>query len=75
MIKKNFLTAFIFIILFCNNINAEKRKHTDYVNPFIGTANFGATNPGAVLPNGLMSITPFNVMGESPLNKYDKDAR
>lgn len=75
MIKKNFLTAFIFIILFCNNINAEKRKLTDYVNPFIGTANFGATNPGAVLPNGLMSITPFNVMGESPLNKYDKDAR
>ena len=45
-----------------------------YVNPFIGTTNFGTTNPGAICPNGLMSVTPFNVMG-SPDNKYDKDAR
>lgn len=47
----------------------------DKVNPFIGTTNFGTTNPGAVVPNGLMSITPFNVMGGGELNKYDKDAR
>ena len=46
----------------------------DLVNPFIGTSNFGTTNPGAVCPNGLMSVVPFNVMG-SDLNKYDKDAR
>ena len=45
-----------------------------YVNPFIGTSNFGATNPGAVTPNGMMSVTPFNVMG-SDLNKFDKDER
>src|SRR5699024_6805259 len=45
----------------------------DYVNPFIGTSNYGATNPGAVLPNGMMSVTPFNVMG-SPKNKFDKDS-
>ena len=44
----------------------------DYVNPFIGTSNYGTTNPGAVCPNGLMSVAPFNVMG-SELNKYDKD--
>ncbi len=45
-----------------------------YVNPFIGTTNFGTTNPGAVVPNGLMSVTPFNVTG-SDINRYDKDAR
>ncbi len=45
-----------------------------YVDPFIGTTNFGTTNPGAVCPNGLMSVSPFNVMG-SQLNVWDKDSR
>lgn len=53
----------------------SQRRLIDEVNPFIGTSNFGTTNPGAVVPNGLMSITPFNVMGGGELNKYDKDAR
>ena len=44
----------------------------DYVNPFIGSTNYGTTNPGAVRPNGLMSVVPFNVMG-SELNRFDKD--
>ena len=47
---------------------------TEWVNPFIGTSNFGTCNPGAVTPNGLMSVTPFNVMG-SDLNTWDKDSR
>ncbi len=47
---------------------------TALVNPFVGTTNFGTTNPGALRPNGMMSVTPFNVMG-SDLNVYDKDAR
>ncbi len=50
------------------------QEPADYVNPFIGTTNFGTTNPGAVCPNGLMSVAPFNVMG-SDMNRYDKDAR
>ena len=45
-----------------------------YVDPFIGTTNFGTTNPGAICPNGMMSVSPFNVMG-SELNVYDKDSR
>ena len=49
-------------------------KVTDYVNPFVGTTNFGTTNPGAICPNGMMSVTPFNVMG-SDLNVHDKDSR
>lgn len=45
-----------------------------YVNPFVGTTNFGTTNPGAVCPNGMMSVSPFNVMGSDD-NVYDKDSR
>ena len=41
---------------------------------FIGTTNFGTCNPGAVCPNGMMSVVPFNVMGSAD-NRYDKDAR
>ena len=46
----------------------------NYVDPFIGTTNYSACHPGAVLPNGMMSVVPFNVMG-SDLNHYDKDER
>lgn len=52
----------------------QAKDPVDWVNPFIGTTNFGTTNPGAVTPNGLMSVSPFNVMG-SDLNKWDKDSR
>ena len=45
-----------------------------YVDPFIGTTNFSVCNPGAVCPEGMMSVVPFNVMG-SDLNKFDKDGR
>ena len=46
----------------------------DYVQPFVGSSNFGTTNPGAVLPAGMMSVSPFNVTG-SDLNTWDKDSR
>lgn len=48
------------------------QEPVDYVNPFVGTTNYGTTNPGAVVPQGMMSVTPFNVMGSED-NKYDKD--
>ena len=53
---------------------ASAQTPADRVDPFIGTTNFGTTNPGAVCPNGMMSVVPFNVMG-SDENLYDKDAR
>jgi len=31
-----------------------------FVNPFIGTSGGGNTNPGAVMPGGLMSLSPLN---------------
>ena len=57
---------------FC--LSAQQEKIVDHVNPFIGTSNYGTTNPGALCPNGMMSVTPFNVMG-SEMNRYDKDSR
>ena len=42
---------------------AQAQKPVEYVDPFIGTTNFSVCNPGAVCPNGLMSVVPFNVMG------------
>ncbi|WP_290539669.1 GH92 family glycosyl hydrolase [Alistipes sp.] len=53
---------------------ASAQTPADRVDPFIGTTNFGTTNPGAVTPNGMMSVVPFNVMG-SEENLFDKDAR
>lgn len=74
--KRTFLFGIVLSLSFLS-LRAESKLHeepVDLVNPFIGTSNFGTTNPGAVCPNGLMSVVPFNVMG-SDLNKYDKDAR
>ena len=66
------LTSLILSLSLIGGIHAQ--EPSDWVNPFIGTTNFGTTNPGAVLPNGMMSVVPFNVMG-SEKNRYDKDAR
>lgn len=61
-------------LLLCGSLTTFAQQPVDFVNPFIGTSNFGTTNPGAVCPQGMMSVTPFNVMG-SPTNKFDKDAQ
>lgn len=54
--------------------NLLAQEPVDYVNPFIGTTHYGTCHPGAVCPQGMMSVAPFNVMG-SELNRYDKDHR
>ena len=53
---------------------SSARQLTDYVHPWVGASNFGTTNPGAVCPNSMMSVSPFNVTG-SEKNKWDKDSR
>ncbi len=53
---------------------SAETDYTQWVNPFVGTTNYGTTNPGAIVPNGMMSVVPFNVMG-SDLNRFDKDSR
>ena len=54
-------------------ISAQKAP-VDYVNPFIGTSNYGATNPGAIAPRGMASVSPFNVAGRIDLNPLEKDS-
>ena len=55
-------------------IKTDAQSPLDYVNPFIGTTNFGATNPGAIVPQGMASVVPFNVTG-SDKNTWNKDKR
>ncbi|MDD3507408.1 MAG: GH92 family glycosyl hydrolase [Parabacteroides sp.] len=64
----------VFALLLSGFISVSAQQPVDYVNPFIGTSNYGTTNPGAVCPQGLMNVTPFNVMG-SESNKFDKDSQ
>lgn len=73
--KRAIISCLLFFGMHAALMSAGKNlSPVDYVNPFIGTTNFGTTNPGAVCPNGMMSVVPFNVMGSAD-NKYDKDAR
>ena len=67
-------SLFLALWMILQAVYAQKSP-IDYVNPFIGTTNFGTTNPGALCPQGLMSVTPFNVMGGEAENKYEKDSR
>ena len=67
------LTIFA-LLLSCLTLSAQEADYTKYVDPFIGTADYSATHPGAVVPHGMMAVVPFNVTG-SELNRYDKDTR
>ncbi|PIA80248.1 alpha-mannosidase [Gaetbulibacter sp. 4G1] len=62
----------IFSVAFLSYNHAQ--KPVEYVNPFIGTSNFGATNPGAIAPRGMASVSPFNVAGSQNL-PLEKDSR
>lgn len=43
-----------------------------YVNPFIGTSNYGVTQPGPMVPAGMVSMSPFNTI-PSPDHKIHTD--
>ena len=67
----------LMVIASCSKqISLENTPSIDlvkYVNPFIGTSNFGATNPGAIAPRGMVNVTPFNVSGNA--NSLEKDSQ
>ena len=63
----------LFVILILNSFLLLGQAAIEYVNPFIGTSNFGATNPGAIAPRGMVSVSPFNVAGTQ--NTLEKDSR
>ena len=57
-----FCKTSLIILSFFISITAQT-KLTDYVNPFLGTANGGNTFPGAVSPWGMVSVSPHNSPG------------
>ena len=72
-----FVIALLLLIVCssCDKVLESTRLHdlTGYVNPFIGTSNYGATNPGAIAPRGMVNVSPFNVSG--PQNLLEKDSQ
>lgn len=62
------------VAMLMTSLGVLAQSPADWVNPFIGTSNYGTTNPGAIVPNGMVSVTPFNVTG-SKMNRFDKDAQ
>ncbi len=56
------LKFFTFLFLSIS-LTQSQTKIVQYVNPFIGTANGGNTFPGAVVPWGMISISPHNSPG------------
>ncbi|MFK8010014.1 MAG: GH92 family glycosyl hydrolase [Saprospiraceae bacterium] len=65
----------LIITILLQSIISFAQTPIDFVDPFIGTSNYGATNPGAVMPAGMVSVVPFNVAfkkGEE--NKFEKDS-
>lgn len=66
--------ANLIISFICLSVFSQKQE-VDYVNPFIGTSNYGATHPGAMAPRGMASVSPFNVAGNLTLNPLEKDSQ
>ena len=65
-----------YLFLFFVNLSIAyvvSQESATYVNPLIGTSNFGATFPGPIAPRGMASVSPFNVAGKQ--NKLEKDSR
>lgn len=67
MIKKNVFSVCLILAL----ISSVKSQQSvlEFVNPFIGSSNYGATNPAASYPRGMVSVSPFNVSGSKFLDK------
>jgi predicted alpha-1,2-mannosidase len=55
--------AFAFACLLLFPLSLHAQRVTRHVDPFIGTSNGGNTFPGAVLPWGMVSVSPHNALG------------
>ncbi|GAO30074.1 GH92 family glycosyl hydrolase [Geofilum rubicundum] len=63
-IFKTHLNKSLFVILTMAVLGmgrATAKEPAAWVDPFIGTSNYGATFPGPVMPWGMVSVVPFNV--------------
>jgi len=53
------ILSFCFILFFALSLSAQKKKdYTPFVDPFIGTGGHGHTYPGAVVPFGMVQLSP-----------------
>ena len=69
---KRLFVFFLFVSMF---LQLTAQTPVDLVNPFIGTSNYGATHPGAVMPAGMVSVVPFNVAFKKGAgNQFEKDS-
>ena len=67
------ISVVIIFLISSGNAFIWAQEPVDFVNPFIGTSNYGATFPGPIAPRGMVSISPFNVAG--PQNVLEKDSQ
>lgn len=54
------LKTIVLLLLISKLISAQQKNFNEHVNPFIGTSNGGNTSPGAVVPWGMVSVSPHN---------------
>lgn len=54
---RNFSKIIFFLLLLSAKLSAQT-NYVQYVNPFIGTGGHGHTFPGAVLPFGMVQLSP-----------------
>ncbi|MEF9949669.1 MAG: GH92 family glycosyl hydrolase [Mucinivorans sp.] len=59
--KKSIPFIFILQFIICI-VHASQVQPSSFVNPFIGTSNYGTTQPGPVVPGGMVSVSPFNTI-------------
>ena len=64
------LISLLLILLLTGNVLIA--KNAEYVDPFIGTGGGGNTFPGAVVPWGMVSISPHNDLEAPSGYKYGK---
>lgn len=59
MRKYSILLCLIIMTMVCR----AQQLPASYVNPFIGTSNYGTTQPGPIVPQGMVSMSVLNTIG------------
>lgn len=55
---KKKLSLSLFLVLFASAAVFSQKNYSQYVDPFIGTGGHGHTYPGAVMPHGMIQLSP-----------------
>src|ERR1700679_2859747 len=68
--SKTLFSASVFLFLLGWSLSAVAADFTHYVNPFVGTGKTGNTFPGALVPWGMVSVSPHNDLKAPSGYKY-----